>query len=99
MKTITNLLAAPSSLQDFTNSLTGLLSQFWGWIIGLLGTLVVFWCVYIGVKIAAANNRDQRQEAKKLVIQLVVGIVSIFLLAILVVTLISVFGNWYDGNK
>ncbi|MGN0760566.1 MAG: hypothetical protein ACI4MV_01330 [Christensenellales bacterium] len=70
-----------NQLQQFGSNLSALMSTIWPWLLGIGLTLIALWGAFIGVKIIKARKAEEKQEAKALVKQLIIGVVAIFLIA------------------
>jgi prolipoprotein diacylglyceryltransferase len=70
-----------TGLGNFQQQLFNLIDTAKFYIFGLLGAAAALWAIYIGLKIAQANSQEKEREAKKLVKNLIVGIVVIAVLA------------------
>ena len=70
-----------NQLQQFGGNLSSLMSIIWPWLLGIGLTLIALWGAFIGVKIIKARKAEEKQEAKALVKQLIIGVVAIFLIA------------------
>ncbi|MDR0752114.1 MAG: hypothetical protein LBF12_06010 [Christensenellaceae bacterium] len=84
------------ALEKLTNNLTQLLKNFYPYIIAVISALVVFWAAYIGLKWWQAGNQDKQREAKAYLKNFILGVVLIFVLSVVVVSLISWLGNWME---
>ena len=72
------LLAAnygDADVQDFQLKVEDLVNQAAGWIFGILGTLLVLWGIYIGIKWASARRAEQYQEAKDMLKRFFIGLI------------------------
>ena len=80
----------------------------WGWvgevvdainlilypILVLVGTAGVIYAVVLGVKLARAESADQQQEAKKRMINFIIGLVSIIALILLLKLFCTYLPQW-----
>ncbi len=80
--------------KDIITELTKLIDDFWIFMIAILGAVVIIWCVYVGVKLIVAHRNEERVDAKKMIKNLLVGIVIIFVLAVGVPLLIDGLSSW-----
>ena len=83
-KTITNFA---EKLKDFFNQLTGPLLI----VVFAIGTL---YAIVLGVRMARADSTEKREEAKKRVINVVIGIAIIVGLILLLNLLASFLPSW-----
>jgi xanthine/uracil permease len=98
MSKLSNTLAAgnANSLQKLTDSLVGLLNQFYPYIIAILTAAVVIWAVFIGIKWWQAGNQEKQREAKEYLKNFIIGLVLIFVIGAIAVALIGFLGNWAE---
>ena len=92
-----NLLAADTldgSLQSIVNNLKTLMDSFWVYIVIALAAVVVVWGAYIGIKIAIAQNNEEKIKARDMVKNLIIGIVIIFVVAMGAPLLINGLSAW-----
>ncbi|MDR2266752.1 MAG: pilin [Christensenellaceae bacterium] len=82
------------ALDKLVGNLQSLLSQFYPYIIAVISGLVIFWAAFIGIKWWQAGNQDKQREAKDYLKNFIIGVVLIFVLSAVVVSLISWLGNW-----
>lgn len=89
------LLGANSAyFQEIITKLQTLIDDFWIFMIAILGAVVIIWCVYVGVKLIVAHRNEERIDAKKLIKNLIIGVVIIFVLAVGVPLLIDGLSSW-----
>jgi len=98
MSKISYIIAAgnANSLQKLTDSLVGLLNQFYPYIIAILTAAVVIWAVFIGIKWWQAGNQEKQREAKEYLKNFIIGLVLIFVIGAIAVALIGFLGNWAE---
>ncbi len=98
-----NSVLADSTEVDVNNK-----DSSWGWvgeivdaintvlypILILVGTAGVIYAVVLGVKLARAESADQQQEAKKRMINFVIGLVSIIALILLLKLFCTYLPQW-----
>lgn len=75
MVSIGLLAANEADVQDFQLKVKDLVNQAAGWIFGILGTLLVLWGIYIGIKWASARRAEQYQEAKDMLKRFFIGLI------------------------
>lgn len=96
---ILDIQGNPDGMNIFQNLFKGLVGKALGAIIGIGTTLLILWIVYLGIKIARAENNDKRKEAKKLIFQLIGGIVFIVVFGVGLPLAISSLMAWYNENN
>lgn len=81
--------------------------QNWGWvftivnavytvlgpILAIVAAAGVIWAIVLGINMARADSQDKREEAKKRLISLIVGIAIMFLLIVFFYTLFPIIMN------
>jgi xanthine/uracil permease len=86
-----------NALQKLTDNLTGLLRQFYPYIIAVITAFVVIWAVFIGIKWWQAGNQEKQREAKEYLKNFIIGLVLIFVVGAIAVALIGFLGNWAES--
>ena len=87
-----NKWAWVSEVADSINSL------LWPILI-LVGTAGVIYAVYLGVNLARADSSDKQQEAKKRMINAIIGLVSIVALILLLKLFMTYIPEWIGVEK
>ena len=62
-------------------------------IVGALGSL---WCIFLGVKYIKAVDQQEHDQAKKALINSIIGFVAIFILLIGLKVATGVFTDWWS---
>jgi len=87
-----DLEAAASPIVDLLNSvLTPLIM-----IVGALGAI---WCVLLGVKLAKADEPQEREKARMALRNAIAGYLLIFILVVLLRLTIGPLFDWMQANK
>ena len=86
--------AMNENFQEIITRLESLITDFWGLTVALLTAVVVIWCVYVGVRLIVAHRNEERIDSKKMIKNLIIGVVIIFVLAVGVPLLIEGFSTW-----
>ena len=92
-----NVLLAASlneNLQEIINKLSELMDSFWIYIVMALAAVVVIWGAYVGIRIAVAHRNEEKINARDMVINLIIGIVIIFVVAMGAPLLINGLSAW-----
>jgi hypothetical protein len=86
--------AMNENFQEIITRVETLITDFWGLTVGLLAAVVVIWCIYVGVKLIVAHRNEERIDSKKMIKNLIIGIVVMFILAVGVPLLIEGLSTW-----
>ena len=94
---MTNLLAATTldqNLQGIITKLNELMNSFWIYIVLAMAAVVVVWGAYIGIRIAIAHRNEDKINARGMVKSLIIGIVIMFVIAMVAPLLINGLSAW-----
>lgn len=83
-----------TNLKAILDKLQTLIDEFWVFVVGILAAVVVIWCVYVAIKLIIAHRNEERVDAKRMIKNLIVGIVVMFVLAFGVPLLIEGLQTW-----
>lgn len=86
--------AMNESFQEIVTRLEVLIGDFWGLTVTLLAAVVVIWCIYVGVRLIIAHRNEERIDSKRMIKNLIIGIVIMFVLAVGVPLLIEGLSTW-----
>jgi len=81
-------------VSDVANSINVVLYP----ILILVGSAGLIYAVYLGVNLARADSADKQQEAKKRMINALIGLASIIALILLLKLFCDNVGNWLPDN-
>ena len=62
----------------------------------LVGAIGSLWCIFLGVKYIKAVDQQEHDQAKKALINSIIGFVSIFILLIGLKVATGVFTDWWS---
>ena len=82
------------SFRTIVNKLSELVNSFWIYIVLAMGTTVVVWSSYLGIRIAVAKRKEEQVNARGMVKNLVIGIIVMFTIAMAVPLLINGLSWW-----
>lgn len=85
---------AEGQLNTFGDKFSALIQVALPWALGILAALIGLWAIYIGLKFASAKKAEQKVEAKEYVRNFFIGLLLIFIVAVLGTTLISALASW-----
>ena len=83
-----------SNLDSLLEKLQLLIKDFWGFAIAILSAIVLIWSVYVGVKLIVAHRNEERIDSKRMIKNLIIGIIIIFVLAVGIPLLIDGLRSW-----
>lgn len=82
---------------QLANKVSELVDSVWIYLVIALGSVVVIWGAYIGIRIAVAKKNEQKIDAKAMVKRLVIGIIVMFVMAGGLPLLIKGLAAWTGG--
>ncbi len=82
--------SAAQPIVDLINSILGPL-------IAVVGALGAIWCVLLGVKLAKADEPQEREKAKMALKNAIIGYLLIFILVVVLRLTIGPLANWMGG--
>lgn len=83
-----------TNLNTILNQIKTLIGEFKSFIIGILIAAVVVWCIYVAVRLIIAHRNEERVDAKRLIKNLILGVVIMFVLIYGVPLLIEGLQAW-----
>ena len=83
-----------NALNSFGEKFTALIQVALPWALGILTAVIGIWAIYIGLKFASAKKAEQKIEAKEYVKNFFIGLLIIFIVAVLGGTLITALASW-----
>ncbi len=92
------LIAAP----DFTGAATPvveLINSILTPLIMIVGAVGAIWCVLLGVKLAKADEPQEREKAKMALKNAIIGYLLIFILIVVLRTTIGPLATWMGGYE
>ena len=98
----TIIMAATSSTVDLTNVATpivDLLNSVLQPLIMVVGAVGAIWCVLLGVKLAKADEPQEREKAKMALKNAIVGYLLIFILVVALRLTIGPLFTWMEKNQ
>ncbi len=84
--------------QKAANPVIGLINQVLGPLIGVVAAIGAVYCVILGVKLAKADEPQEREKSKMALKNAVIGYFLIFILIVVVRILTPQLANWVDSN-
>jgi len=96
------LLQATTSTVNFNNVATPIvemLNNILAPLIMVVGALGAIWCVLLGVKLAKADEPQEREKAKMALKNAIAGYLLIFILVVALRLTIGPLFDWMQSNK
>ncbi|MCM1360129.1 MAG: hypothetical protein NC132_06555 [Corallococcus sp.] len=96
MKTLSNLLAFASvTWTDVQNAMKSFFDSIFTPLIIIMSSVVVIWGVFVGFKFwQASGDENKLKEAKKALVNLIIGTVVMFLVAVVMPLVIQALSDW-----
>jgi hypothetical protein len=95
---LTTATPPPADIAAITGPIVGLLETIFTALIPLVGALGAIYCIFLGVKLAKADEQQEREKAKIALKNAVIGFVLIFVLVVALRIGIPVMSEWAAGN-
>jgi len=83
-----------NSFRQIVKNIESLVDSFWGYIILACVAVVGVWGAYIGVRVAVANRKEEKIDARGMVKSLLIGIIIIFSVAAFAPLLLKGLSAW-----
>lgn len=83
-----------TSFGTIVEKIAELVNSFWIYIVLAMGTVVVVWSSYLGIRIAIAKRKEEQINARGMIKNLVVGIIVMFTIAMAIPLLINGLSWW-----
>lgn len=82
-----------------TTPIIGLINSFAGPLIGIVAALGIIYCILLGVKLAKAEEPQDREKAKGALKNAIIGFILIFVLIVVLVRFVPVMTEWVSNNS
>ncbi len=83
-----------NGMETFGGQLSALFNVAWPYLLGIGVVLIVGWSLYLGIRFIMAKKAEEKVEAKKLITQLLSGILLIFILVAGLPLIIQGIASW-----
>lgn len=83
-----------SSFSSIVEKISELIDSIWIYVVIALSSVVVVWSAYIGIRVITARKNDEKINARKMIKQLLIGILIMFVFATCVPLLINGLSSW-----
>ena len=87
-------VAMETSFGTIVEKISELVNSFWIYIVLAMGTTVVVWGTYLGIRVAVAKRKEEQVNARGMIKNLVIGIIVMFTIAMAVPLLIKGLSWW-----
>ena len=94
-----SLLLNTFMVPDWVTNLVNWLKTFVVPILIVVAAVAAFYAIYVGVKLATAENADARQEAQKKLIYIIIALVVTIIMVILLFSLPNILEKVVDTDK
>ena len=75
-----------------------LIKSFAGPVIGIVAALGIIYCILLGVKLAKAEEPQEREKAKGALKNAIIGFLLIFILIVVLLALVPQMATWVGGQ-
>lgn len=86
--------ATLGSLEAATQPVTDLVNQLYGPLITIVSSVAIIYCIFLGVKLAKAEEPQDREKAKTALKNAIIGYLLIFVLILVLKQLTPVLSSW-----
>lgn len=90
---------ALSSLADAAKPVTELVDNLYGPLITIVSSVAIIYCIFLGVKLAAASEPQDREKAKSALKNAIIGYLLIFVLILILRAVTPALTNWIGAAK
>lgn len=97
--TTTTTSTSSATLNNVTQPIVDLINTFAGPVIGIVTALGVIYCILLGVKLAKAEEPQDREKAKAHLKGAIIGFVLIFVLIVALKLLIGPLSQWASSYE
>ncbi len=96
---LSNASSIDVDLQKVANPIVDLFNSVLTPLIMIVGALGAIWCVLLGVKLAKADEPQEREKARMALKNAIAGYLLIFILVVVLRLTIGPLFNWMQANK
>lgn len=91
------LLFSDNPFQEVALPVIDLVNKAAGPVLGVVGALGVIYCILLGVKLAKAEEQQDREKAKGALKNAIIGFLLIFVLIVALMKGLPAMINWMNG--
>lgn len=95
---INMLLTGGVDVSQVTKPISELIQSFAVPVIGLVAAVGIIYCILLGVKLAKAEEPQDREKAKGALKNAIIGFVLIFVLIVALTQFVPIMTNWMTQN-
>lgn len=92
------LLTGGVDVTKVTTPITELIKSFAVPVIGLVAAVGIIYCIFLGVKLAKAEEPQDREKAKGALKNAIIGFVLIFVLIVALTQFVPIMTDWMAKN-
>lgn len=85
---------ALSALADATKPVEELVNALYGPLISIVSSVAIIYCIFLGVKLAKAEEPQEREKAKSALKNAIVGYLLIFVLILILKNVAPTLSSW-----
>ena len=85
---------SPNPFESIVEPVVGLLNMVVGPALLVVGAIGTVWCILLGVKLAKAEEQQERDKAKNSLKNAIIGFVAIFVLILVLRLAMPAMANW-----
>lgn len=86
--------AALGDLTNATKPVTELVESLYGPLITIVSSVAIIYCIFLGVKLAKAEEPQEREKAKSALKNAIIGYLLIFVLILVLRQVTPVLSSW-----
>ena len=87
------------NLEDAAKPVVTLINSIVGPLISIVGAIGAVYCVLLGVKLAKADEPQEREKAKMALKNAIIGFFLIFVLIVVMRIMVPQLSSWVDSNS
>ena len=93
------VLLTATELNNASKPIVELINSILSPMIAIVGAAGAIWCVWLGVKLAKADEPQEREKAKMALKNAIIGYLLVFILVVVLRTTIGPLTNWMEKSS
>ena len=93
-----NIFAGAPNLEKVTAPITDLLTTIFNVAIPVVGAIGAIFCIFLGLKLAKADEPQEREKAKNALKNAIIGFVIIFVLVVALRIALPIMTEWANNQ-